>query len=147
MVRNKPNWNVYMNTHVLRLSGILFGSTIALLLSGCATDSQKMNKMMDSWVGCNYRDLMAAWGPPASTIDDGKGGQILIYQEGRTSENTSSAPSYSTSFRVPNSPLPHQTMGLTMPGSSSTQTSNYATTRSFYVNQKGIIYNWRWSGL
>jgi hypothetical protein len=103
--------------------------------------------MMDSWVGNNYRDVIAAWGPPTSTIDDGKGGQILIYQEGRTSETTTSYPTLSTDFRVPNSPLPRHSMGITMPGSSSTQTGSYATTRSFYVNEKGIIYNWRWSGL
>ena len=139
--------SVFINMHILRFSGMVFGAMLALLLSGCATASHRMDQTMDSWVGCNYRDLIASWGPPTTTIDDGKGGQILIYQEGRASETTSYAPSYSTSFRAPNSPLPHQTMTLSTSGSSSSESSNYAVTRSFYVNQKGIIYAWRWNGL
>jgi hypothetical protein len=35
---------------------------------------------MTSWVGRNQSELIARWGPPQSTISDGNGGTILIYQ-------------------------------------------------------------------
>jgi hypothetical protein len=34
---------------------------------------------MESWVGHDQNDLIAAWGPPQQILDDGNGGKILVY--------------------------------------------------------------------
>ena len=83
-------------------------------------------------------DLIASWGPPARTMSDGSGGQILIYD---------------MSGRV------------VLPGSSTTTINVYGNTavantystpdtvipikreRLFWVDSSGQIYRWSWRGL
>ncbi len=109
----------------------------ALYSSACAPKANDFKKasiidgIMDSWVGHYQSELIACWGPPTEIVPDGKGGCMLIYESlkgtwGDLEENRIvGGANYSTRPRQP----------------------GYAATRTFYVNEKGIIYSWKWSGL
>ena len=112
---------------------------IALNSSGCVprvndNDFKKastMSGIMDSWVGHYQSELITSWGPPTKTVPDGKGGNIIIYESLK-----------GTWANVKDKRIvggAHYPTGPRQPG--------YAATRTFYVNEKGIIYSWKWSGL
>jgi hypothetical protein len=90
-----------------------------------------MNKAMDSWVGCHKSDLIKQMGPPTRYESDGKDGEILIYE-------------YSQGRQIPGTAYMGSDGNLhyTAP----TMVNNQAY-RMFYVNNKGIIYYWRWHGM
>lgn len=99
-----------------------------LLLTGCAS---AINKKMESWLGHHQSELIQAWGPPQQTASDGRGGTILIYG------------SYVNLGQTPGTVQPNGAgVQYTYP-----QQQGYKRTRMFYVNQKGIIYSYRWQGL
>ena len=115
---------------------------IALILftidsSGCApkvNDFKKastINRIMDSWVGHYQSELIAHWGPPTKIVINEKGENIIIYESlkgtwgNEKDKRIVGGTHYTTSPRQP----------------------GYAATRIFYVNEKGIIYSWKWSGL
>jgi hypothetical protein len=53
------------------------------MIGGCTTAKQMAEKnkaTMDSWLGHHKSELIQSWGPPSRYEDDGKGGQILIYE-------------------------------------------------------------------
>jgi len=87
---------------------------------------------MQSWVGSHKSELYQSWGPPTRITDDGKGGEILIYE---TYVNTGQ-----TSGEVRTDS--RGTISYTNP-----QQTGYVRTRMFYVDKNGIIYHWRWQGL
>ena len=105
--------------------------------SGCApkvNDFKKtstINRIMDSWVGHYQSELIAHWGPPTKIVLDAKGENIIIYESlkgtwgNEKDKRIVGGTHYTTSPRQ----------------------SGYAATRIFYVNEKGIIYSWKWSGL
>ena len=108
-----------------------------LCASGCGKavnggdQASTVTRMMGSWVGHYESELLAAWGPPTSTGPDGKGGKVVTYESlmgtwgNEKDKRIVGGAHYSTKPRQP----------------------GYAATRVFYVNEKGIIYSWKWSGL
>lgn len=101
-----------------------------ILFSSCSP-GEKISKAMNSWVGSHYSDMMLKWGPPTYSTSDGKGGQILVYQYERSG---GSIPGYATKIG--------KTVFYTAP-----RNVNYTAERMFWVNDKGIIYSWRWKGI
>ena len=109
----------------------------ALNSSGCApkvNDFKKaaaIDRIMASWVGHYQSELIARWGPPTKIVPSERGGKIIIYESlkgtwgNRRDDRIVGGAQYPTTSRQP----------------------GYAATRTFYVNQKGIIYSWKWSGL
>lgn len=56
----------------------------AFLFVGCTSTKklQEQNKqVMDSWMGHHKSELIQSWGPPSRYESDGKGGEILIYEQ------------------------------------------------------------------
>jgi hypothetical protein len=108
-----------------------------LFSSGCgkavkgADQASTVTRIMDSWVGHYESELLAAWGPPTSTGPDGKGGKAITYESlkgiwgNEKDKHIVGGAHYSTKPRQ----------------------EGYAATRIFYVNEEGIIYSWKWSGL
>jgi hypothetical protein len=90
-----------------------------------------INRMMDSWVGHYQSELIAQWGPPTKTVSDEKGGKIIVYESLKGTWGNQRDKRVVGGTHYPTSPR--------QPG--------YAATRTFYVNEKGIIYAWKWSGL
>lgn len=116
-----------------KISMVVFfclGVFAIVMVQGCAILSP--SKVMDSWVGHHQSELIASWGPPTRTADDGKGGTILIYEyyrdlgqkEGRAYVD------YRGNIRYTD---PKQ--------------RGYTAVRMFYVDENGIIYYWRRQGL
>ena len=105
--------------------------------SGCApkTDHFKktstINRIMDSWVGHYQSELIAHWGPPTKIVLNAKGENIIIYESLKGTWGNEKDKRIVGGSHYPTSPR--------QPG--------YAATRIFYVNEKGIIYSWKWSGL
>jgi hypothetical protein len=114
-----------------------FTLLFALDSSGCAqkvTDFKKastINRIMDSWVGHYQSELIASWGPPTKTEADEKGGTILIYESLKGTWGDVKDKRIVGGTHYPTKPR--------QPG--------YAATRIFYVNEKGIIESWKWTGL
>lgn len=97
-------------------------------------------------MGHHYSDVVGEWGPPTRVLDDGAGGQMIIWEEtvsyttpGHATTKRSdtiisgggrvlSEPSYDTTYIPP-------------------ETTTYTKSRTFWVNSEGIIYNWAWKGL
>jgi len=110
---------------------------IALNSSGCAQKVNDFKKasiirgIMDSWVGHYQSELMAYWGPPTKIVSDAKGGNMIIYESLKGTWGNLKDKRIVGGAHYPTRPR--------QPG--------YAATRIFYVNEKGIIYSWKWSGL
>ena len=96
---------------------------VLFLMTGCAS---RINKTMSSWIGHHQSELIASWGPPTRTSSDGKGGIVLVYESYRNMGTKGSVDSR---------------------GNIRVRDNSYIRTRMFYVNNNGIIYNWRWQGL
>lgn len=107
----------------------VLGVVVLVMLSACA--SFNPSKVMQSWVGSHYSDLMLQWGPPTRSTTDGRGGQILIYEYDR---NTGQIPGTARTN-------PDGSVSYTAPRS-----TGYVATRMFWVTAEGRIYNWRWQG-
>jgi len=107
----------------------LFVVLLLAILPSCA--SLDPSKVMQSWVGSHYSDLMMKWGPPTRSMPDGRGGQILIYEydrytgqiPGRAHANTDGSVSYTAPTHT-----------------------GYVATRMLWVDSSGVIYSWRWKG-
>ena len=123
------------------------GATLAFLLTvsltGCAG---RVNKVMQSWQGANYADLIMSWGPPQRIYDDGNGGRILVY----TSSRSWTTPGQATT----NTTVQARAYGTTIWGQAQSitqyippQTQGYTAWRMFRVDRSGRIYNWSWKGL
>lgn len=98
-------------------------------LANCA--SLNPSKVMQSWVGSHYSNLMMSWGPPTRSMPDGQGGQILIYEydryTGQIPGTAQANPDGSVSYTAP-------------------RHTGYVASRMFWVDGSGRIYNWRWRG-
>lgn len=116
-----------MQTNVIKYFLIIVS---ILIVYGCSS-GEEITKAMDSWMGSHYSDMMLKWGPPTYSTHDGKGGQILVYQYDRSG---GSIPGYATKIG--------KTVFYTAP-----RNVSYTAERMFWVNDKGIIYSWRWKGL
>lgn len=98
--------------------------------SSCATTEKTPSEkeIMDSWVNDTKVNLLASWGIPNKVSDDGKGGEILVFEKTAILPQTGVATlSYNNIYF---------------------QTNQNVVTRSrmFYVNENGIIYGWLCNG-
>jgi uncharacterized protein YcfL len=112
-------------------------------LVGCAA---RMNRVMASWEGHNFNDLMASWGPPGQVFDDGSGGRVLVWTVTRSYTTPGSATTRTTGSATAS--------GNTVWGSATShtiytpsQTHQWKAYRMFWVNQYGVIYRWAWRGM
>ncbi|HDY99918.1 MAG TPA: hypothetical protein ENH52_00420 [Nitrospirae bacterium] len=124
---------------------------VVLGLLGCAS---AINKKMASWMGHDVNDLIASWGPPQQVMSDGKGGQILIFSQGRqwTTPGTATTNVYGTANTYGNyygNTYTGNTYGNVQGTTTYTppQTHGYQAQRMFWVNSSGKIYKWAWKGL
>jgi hypothetical protein len=123
-----------------RPTPLLWTSLILLFIVACSGSSgrvsdfkkaSKVDMAMDSWVGHYQSELIASWGPPTKVASDGKGGSILTYESFKGTWGDDR-----------DSPIVggvHYPAGRRQEG--------YVAKRIFYVNDKGVIYSWNWSGL
>lgn len=86
---------------------------------------------MDTWLGQTKHELIMAWGAPSKIMDDGNGGEILIYEYYRKG--------YQTPGTITGS---DNKITYTNP-----ENNSYIARREFFVNSEGKIYHWRWRGL
>lgn len=118
-----------------------FRTTSAVILLALATScgalkgddhrrTSAVNRIMNSWVGHYQSELIADWGPPTEILPNEEGGNILVYESLKGTwgddkdKRIEGGAQYATGPRQP----------------------GYSATRVFYVNEKGIIYSWKWSG-
>jgi len=146
--------NTLSKNRAVRLFKILLLFTAALSLGGCMT-AKKMNAIMDSWMGSNVNDLIASWGPPNGVMSDGKGGQILIYdQSGQmtlpgTATTTANYSGYTTARYTGYGTATANTYGTA--GATTTYmpptTVQINRKRMFWADSYGKLYRWSWRGL
>lgn len=92
-------------------------------LGGC---SQKVNEVMNSWVGRQHSELVAVWGAPTREMSDGGEGKILVYEYPRNRGMHGNVDAHGNFYA---------------------RSRSYTATREFFVDSGGRIYRWRWSGL
>ena len=111
-------------------SGIAAVTLLSICLSGCQSPSE----VMKSWVGHEVNSLIHSWGPPAQVfaLPDGSG-KIYTWRFNRSH----TSPGYAETTVIGN------TAKTTFSGA---ETENWVATRSFWVNNSGVIYSWRWDG-
>jgi len=112
----------------------------ALFLSGCVDN----DKLMSSWEGQNVSDVIASWGPPGQVLDDPPG-KIMTW----FSQRNFVSPGYSQT----NSTGSAYISGNNVYGQSQSYTtttpatvSGYTATKTFWVDDRGMIYKWAWRG-
>ena len=107
---------------------------VATSITACTA---QMNQAMQSWVGHHYSEIVGQWGPPTRVLGDGSGGKMMVWEETR-------------SFTTPGHAETHPYGILSNPSYQTTytpaRTTGYTASRTFWVNSKGIIYNWAWKG-
>jgi hypothetical protein len=116
---------------------------MAVALVGCAA---RITRVMASWQGNNFNNLMASWGPPDQVFEDGSGGRVLVWTATRSYTTPGSATTQTTGSATTN--------GNTVWGTASSrtnynpsQTHQWRVYRMFWVNRDGVIYRWAWRGL
>jgi hypothetical protein len=122
-----------------------FLAALPVLVSGCLL-ATRMNKVMDSWQGHHYSDLIMAWGPPQAAYDDGNGGRILVYTQARQWTKPGYAQTTTTGqATIYDNMIWGQAQSITqyVPP----QTYGYTAWRMFRIDSRGIIYSWSWHGL
>ena len=146
----------YALKKIMRTLNLLLLASV-VVLSGCNTP-EKMNQLMGSWSGHNMNDLIGSWGPPSSTMSDGNGGQILIYDQSSQIVVPGSATTTTTSTANGNAVYNQNgnfgTANANVYGTGSSQTTYTPPTvipiyrkRMFWVDSGGRIYRWSWKGL
>jgi hypothetical protein len=97
-----------------------------------------IKEIMDSWKGSHQSTLIKSWGPPDRTTSDGKGGNILIYNKGKGGSIITD------NVQIPTTKLkgiierpPYYEYDITTD-------NTYQRYRMFYVDDKGIIYYWKY---
>ena len=127
----------------MRHNRLLLLLPLVVLVAGCDETPSKVSKTMGSWVGHPVSELIAVWGPPARTFSDGKGGEVYLY---------ATTHSFATSRPTTRTTIDLKTDGSRTRGTATTiydpgETVQYTTTRTFFVDSDGRIYNWAWRGL
>ena len=122
------NWRLLVLLVLVVLTGV-----------GCA---REINKTLDSWVGHDYSELFASWGPPQQVFSDGSGGQIFVYAYNRSWVQPGRATTYYNATDY----------GGYIYGSATTVYSpayvqGYTAYRMFWADDDGTIYSWAWRGL
>jgi hypothetical protein len=106
--------------------------TLAALLTACAS---AYKEKLESWMGRDVNELIAAWGPPSSTFTLPNGD--TMYTWGRSSQYTQpvyQAPSTSTTRIVGNTAYTTTQPGMVTGG----QTYNFACTTTMTVSGSRI---------
>ena len=121
---------------------VLLSTVAVLTLVGCTA---RINKLMASWEGHHYSNLIASWGPPQQVFDDGAGGRILVYTAVRSYTVPGQATTYTTgSATAYNSMIWGSATSRTT--YTPAQTYGWTAYRMFWIRRNGIIYRWAWRG-
>jgi hypothetical protein len=118
---------------------------VVLLLVGLVGCVARMNRVMSSWVGNSYGNVIAAWGPPDQVLDDGSGGKILVYTRVRSYTAPGTATTQTSGTAAANGSTLYGTATSTTtytPG----QTYSWKIYRMFWLDKNGIVYRWSWRG-
>jgi len=115
---------------------------VYLVLFSCLGCTAHMNSVMKSWEGKHYSDLIASWGPPTQTLDDGQSGKIYCYQDTVSYTSPGYATTTGNAYLYGNYGNYQGTTYYNPP-----QTQSYQRYRMFWVNQEGYVYRWSWRGL
>ena len=97
----------------------------------------KFNETLDSYINNHYSYFIDANGPPTRTTEDGRGGEILIYEYSK--ENTTPGRLEGRSVGYGHG-VSHSAT-YTPP-----VTTTKTTTIMLWVNSYGYIYRWYWEG-
>lgn len=100
----------------------------ALLLAACTS----LDEEMASWIGQPREELIATWGVPTAETPDGGGGTILIYE---TTTSTTSRP-FATYH--------HHDKRHIYVDEGPEYTRYGRSVRSFFLDEDGVIYDYRW---
>lgn len=93
----------------------------------------QQSELMESWIGQHQSDLIASWGPPQQTIDDGEGGRILVYTTTRSYASPGSA-----TTSVSESPSGGSARTTYDPP----RTVSFTTDRMFWIGPTGHVERW-----
>lgn len=96
-----------------------------LLVIGCATTA-KYEASLKTWVGQSESRLVQTWGPPADTYEPKDGTKILTYRFDGGQRTTAN---YNQFTRTVNA-----------------NSYSYWCKTSFYIDNFGVVSNWRWEG-
>ena len=113
-----------------------------LLVTGCEQIKEQISQTLQSWVGHNFNELIAVWGPPSYVFSDGRGGAILIYAQSRSWVQPGSA---TTTYQTTAIGDYLYTYGYTT--YNPTVVYGYTAYRMFWIDGYGTIYSWAWRGL
>lgn len=112
--------------------------------------SAAMNRMMSSWVGHSYSELLFKWGRPSDVFPDGSGGYVLVYFENRSM----TTPGTSTTTTRADIQTYDYGLGLNATGTETSRTvyspaltRNWTVFRNFRVRTDGTITEWSWRGI
>ena len=112
-----------------------------LIVVGCATPTAEI---MDSWDGSHVSRVISSWGPPQRVTGDGRGGEIYIWSDdvsiplsdGKTkTTSTVDYDPYRERFTVRSTTKYKEPVVL-----------EGERVRMFWVDEDGIIYDWRAEG-
>jgi hypothetical protein len=118
-------------------------SVALLFLTGCAA---RINKVMQSWEGAHYSQLIMSWGPPQGVYDDGLGGRILVYTQQRQWVTPGTATT-TTDFSATGYDNYIWGQAKSVTQFNPAQLHGYTAYRTFQINSAGRIVNWSWRGL
>jgi hypothetical protein len=121
---------------LLRIVGVVI---LAVSLTGCPA---QISKSLASWVGHNYNELLASWGPPSEVYSDGQGGAVFVYLYTRSWVQPGSATTTYSSTTIGN-----YMYGRATTTYSPSYVTGYTAYRMFWIDSSGAIYSWSWRGL
>ncbi|MDR1839131.1 MAG: hypothetical protein LBQ93_06060 [Treponema sp.] len=91
--------------------------------------SEKEEEKMKSWLNRNKSELLTSWGAPTLVFPIENGKELWSYQRIRQ-----------TSGYTHNVSSPHSLTRIEVP-------QQYIIKRDFFIDENGIIYNYRWENL
>lgn len=103
-----------------------------LILVSCVSYEEETKKAMNSWLGSHKSTLIQQWGAPTRYESDGKGGEILIYEE-RPADRMGN-------YRPQNAPRTAVERGVVDGYNRSLNRIYY---KEMFVDPNGKIYYWR----
>jgi hypothetical protein len=123
---------------------------VIALFTGCASSASSVNNLMQSWVGHTSTELMAGWGPPTQIIDNPAGGKAFVYcsRDEWTSPGSPGTPAaLGTSSYTDEKGFHMASMEIEGARAFPSLSTTSYRTRTFFVNEKGIITSWSWQGV
>ena len=118
---------------------------LEMALLGCASAAyqQKVQATMDGYIGRHYAELQDQMGPPTRVSDDGRGGRILSWasEQEVTSGSTYTPPQRQTKGSGFAAGFQRGLQSVQTHSSTSRIAGEYL---DVWVDQEGIIYQWKW---